>query len=162
MKECRYCLQGGGDMISPCHCKGHLEWVHVRCWTQWQTHKNNTYCEICHSKYSFSIKLILQYVCRLICYLTSYYYTFRYRLNNDGILNAGMSHFIIYLASRLIFTLPEHGENTLLYNVFAWHCMYICIDMIYFRRFHHCSVHAFVMFIYYAITKNRTIKDILF
>ena len=95
-------------------------------------------------------------------YLSSYYYTFRYRLTNDGLLNAVVSHFIIYLASKLIFILSTYGENALVHNVFALHCMYVCIDIIYFRRFYNCSVHTFVMFIYYTITKNRTIKDILF
>lgn len=159
MKECRYCLQGGGHMISPCHCKGHVEWVHVRCWTQWQIQKKNTHCEICHSKYYFPNKLIIEYICRLIFLLGSYYYTFGHILMNDGILNAVFSHIIIYMASKYTFTLPP---LEIWHCIFAWHCIYICVDLIYFMRIRNVAIHILIMFTYYNIQKNRTIKDVLF
>jgi len=33
---CRYCRSTGGELVSPCNCRGDLEWVHRECLAKWQ------------------------------------------------------------------------------------------------------------------------------
>ena len=50
-RECRYCMEGGGIMVAPCKCSGHLKWVHMACLSEWH-HKRDVYtCEICHGPF---------------------------------------------------------------------------------------------------------------
>jgi hypothetical protein len=47
VRECRYCLQGGGIMVAPCNCSGYTKWVHVACLAEWHHKKDSYTCEIC-------------------------------------------------------------------------------------------------------------------
>lgn len=44
--NCRICLEGGGNMISPCNCDGSMKYVHAECITTWVATGKDT-CEIC-------------------------------------------------------------------------------------------------------------------
>ena len=33
---CRYCRTPGGELVSPCDCKGGNKWVHLECLGKWQ------------------------------------------------------------------------------------------------------------------------------
>uniref|UniRef100_A0A7S4K280 UBC core domain-containing protein n=1 Tax=Odontella aurita TaxID=265563 RepID=A0A7S4K280_9STRA len=35
-RSCRYCRVPGGELVSPCDCKGSNEWVHLECLAKWQ------------------------------------------------------------------------------------------------------------------------------
>ena len=50
---CRICLEEGGDLISPCACKGTTGYVHSECLEKW-THIDGeirTSCEICNNEF---------------------------------------------------------------------------------------------------------------
>jgi len=34
--SCRFCLEAGGKLVSPCNCKGGSKWVHFDCLRKWQ------------------------------------------------------------------------------------------------------------------------------
>ena len=54
---CRICLEQDFriQMISPCQCKGTLEFVHKACLSKWRSidGASRFRCEICHSHYQF-------------------------------------------------------------------------------------------------------------
>ena len=53
--ECRYCLEGGGLLISPCACSGTNQYVHRECLDQWRA-TNVQYdrvCRECNTPYTF-------------------------------------------------------------------------------------------------------------
>ena len=61
---CRYCLEGEPlvDLIAPCMCKGHSQWVHKACLRQWQQailtlipdRTDPPRCEICRTVFNLS------------------------------------------------------------------------------------------------------------
>ena len=53
--ECRYCLEGGGLLISPCACSGTNQYVHRECLDRWRS-TNPDYdriCRECNTPYTF-------------------------------------------------------------------------------------------------------------
>ena len=51
---CRICLQQSKskDLISPCKCKGSLQYIHKSCFISWIASKqNNLICELCQTHY---------------------------------------------------------------------------------------------------------------
>lgn len=66
LKSCRYCQTDdfSFDLVSPCSCKGSIQYVHKKCLKEWLNKKNeqfvipanfnqfNLSCEICHTKYN--------------------------------------------------------------------------------------------------------------
>jgi hypothetical protein len=36
-KSCRICFEENGELISPCNCKGTLQYVHPKCLSKWRT-----------------------------------------------------------------------------------------------------------------------------
>lgn len=64
-KKCRYCFDIGGDLVSPCNCKGSNKYVHLDCLKKWQystllsqsTHPKyqtdiDVKCNVCLSKFT--------------------------------------------------------------------------------------------------------------
>ena len=53
--ECRYCLEGGGDLISPCACSGTNKYVHRECLDRWRATNPQyaTMCRECNTPYTF-------------------------------------------------------------------------------------------------------------
>ena len=52
MKQCRICLDEGGDLFSPCLCNGSVRYVHRECLATWIDVANNpARCTICHAEY---------------------------------------------------------------------------------------------------------------
>lgn len=75
---CRYCRMPGGDLISPCDCKGGSKWTHKECLAKWQyqailsqsTHRKyqtgiEKYCNVCKTEFRTKVysrdKLILSF-----------------------------------------------------------------------------------------------------
>ena len=64
-KECRICLESGGNLIVMCNCKGSCKFVHKECIETWinsfpKEHIKHNVCEICNSNYNLElITLIL-------------------------------------------------------------------------------------------------------
>lgn len=75
---CRYCRMPGGDLISPCECKGGNKWTHKECLAKWQyqailsqsTHRKyqtgiESVCNVCESQFRYQMhtreKLILSF-----------------------------------------------------------------------------------------------------
>jgi hypothetical protein len=59
-KLCRFCLQNKqtvkNPLISPCNCKGSLEFVHLKCLNRWRridVQRNGRLCLICLTNYAF-------------------------------------------------------------------------------------------------------------
>jgi len=59
-KTCRYCLSDDNveNMVSPCKCKGGIQYVHKNCLIQWINSKisQEHSCEICHTPYKLITK----------------------------------------------------------------------------------------------------------
>lgn len=53
--ECRYCLDGGDVLISPCACSGTNQYVHRECLDRWRATNPNydTVCRECNTPYTF-------------------------------------------------------------------------------------------------------------
>lgn len=49
--ECRICLARGGLLISPCACRGTMQYVHQECVVRWALESNRWHCELCHQRY---------------------------------------------------------------------------------------------------------------
>ena len=81
-KNCRYCLVENNieNMVSPCKCKGSIQYVHKNCLLRWISLKiyQEYSCEICYTPYKLIFKkdykslpkIILFYIARtLITYI---------------------------------------------------------------------------------------------
>ena len=57
--RCRICFEETGEyqFLSPCKCKGSLEYVHFQCLTIWLSTTNRNSCEICHYKYKLEFEM---------------------------------------------------------------------------------------------------------
>jgi len=53
-RECRICLQTGGDTIRPCRCAGSAAFVHRRCLDRWRRANGDwsLQCQVCMHPYS--------------------------------------------------------------------------------------------------------------
>ena len=65
-KSCRFCLSSNtsNPFLSPCKCKGSLEFVHLKCLNHWRRmdfERNGRFCSLCQSNYLFT---------QLTCYET--------------------------------------------------------------------------------------------
>jgi putative AlgH/UPF0301 family transcriptional regulator len=57
--QCRICLESGGELLTPCDCKGTARFVHAACVAEWQASQQerrgsahrSTRCDICGAKY---------------------------------------------------------------------------------------------------------------
>lgn len=45
--SCRYCLDGSGQLLSPCNCKGSLAYIHLECQQQAYTVTGSYSCPVC-------------------------------------------------------------------------------------------------------------------
>ena len=54
--KCRICFDCGGNLLSPCECRGSLGHVHFECLCNWIHSSGKTDCTICKSDY-YGIKL---------------------------------------------------------------------------------------------------------
>lgn len=45
--SCRYCLDGSGQLLSPCNCKGSLGYIHLECQKQAYTVSGSYSCPVC-------------------------------------------------------------------------------------------------------------------
>jgi len=52
---CRICYEGAeaGPLISPCDCKGSIQYIHRRCLYEWLVVDGRGYCELCNHAYMF-------------------------------------------------------------------------------------------------------------
>eukprot|EP00750_Incisomonas_marina_P003276 INCI13042.3.p1 GENE.INCI13042.3~~INCI13042.3.p1 ORF type:complete len:1029 (-),score=161.50 INCI13042.3:433-3519(-) len=50
---CRFCFNGGDDLITPCNCKGSTKYVHLECLKQWQ--RSVLLTQSTHPKYQTKI-----------------------------------------------------------------------------------------------------------
>jgi hypothetical protein len=61
MPDCRICLESDYNLISPCLCKGSVEFIHSTCLEKWRgldsDLKKYAYCDICNSKYDTNLVL---------------------------------------------------------------------------------------------------------
>jgi len=117
MKECRYCLEGGGQLMSPCNCKGHIKWVHVQCWLAWFMKSNNNTCEICKQKYYIPCSNLMELIIRFMLGLGLMVIQLYLLFYGDGVLNAFILHCCIYLHSVLVFPTPPETSEKLAYNL---------------------------------------------
>ena len=58
--ECRICRDTEGEMVSPCLCRGSMEYVHEKCmyeWvkTKWRSHGTYGKCEVCQQPIEFVV-----------------------------------------------------------------------------------------------------------
>lgn len=58
MRQCRFCLgskhSDNNPLISPCHCKGSMEFVHFKCLNRWRNvdiERNGRTCSLCMTNY---------------------------------------------------------------------------------------------------------------
>lgn len=51
---CRICQTNTANevLISPCHCKGSMGYVHLSCLERWLNQSSRSYCELCKYQYS--------------------------------------------------------------------------------------------------------------
>lgn len=51
---CRICQTNTANevLISPCHCKGSMAYVHLSCLERWLNQSSRSYCELCKYQYS--------------------------------------------------------------------------------------------------------------
>jgi hypothetical protein len=57
-KQCRICLsENEKDIVSPCHCKGSVKYVHKECLQKWVDVKGVLNCDLCKKKYNVKLKL---------------------------------------------------------------------------------------------------------
>lgn len=68
--QCRICLEEGGDLFSPCLCKGSVKYVHRECLDKWlATAEDPLRCTICRATYlRRSITYAIQDCCTNIQY----------------------------------------------------------------------------------------------
>lgn len=66
-KICRFCLAnkqtGKNPLISPCNCKGSLEFVHLKCLNRWRRMdilRNGRTCSLCQTHYDFLPPFIME------------------------------------------------------------------------------------------------------
>ena len=48
---CRICQGGGGDLITPCNCRGVFAFAHSSCVSRWVEATDLPYCDVCRFKY---------------------------------------------------------------------------------------------------------------
>lgn len=81
IKECKFCLDSNyqEDLISPCYCKGSLEYVHQKCLEKYHLeydHKSDK-CGICEYFYNFDIEIKYNIFFKLfIKFFLLYFYNF--------------------------------------------------------------------------------------
>lgn len=63
MTACRICLEGEGDLVQPCDCKGTAAHVHLECLQRWLEVSERTTCEICHSEFHIEDRQEIEWVC---------------------------------------------------------------------------------------------------
>lgn len=59
--ECRICMEGieSGKLISPCNCKGTVQYIHEHCLTEWRNHSvTPDVCNMCLSMYKDDVILL--------------------------------------------------------------------------------------------------------
>lgn len=65
MNFCRICFEPAPpELISPCNCKGTINWVHRHCLDTWIEASNSNTCEICYQPYELDGQRIVR--CRPI------------------------------------------------------------------------------------------------
>ncbi len=124
INECKFCLEKDNpeSMISPCNCKGSLEFVHSKCLNYYHKHYENKsdMCTICgyfynyKEEYSFSntsfilIKYILNSINVYYCIHNSFEHDFKYFIEI----------YIYLLFFRLIFFYNFFNKNKI--KLFDW------------------------------------------
>jgi hypothetical protein len=61
--ECRICLEGGGNLVQPCNCKGTAASVHAECLERWINVSGKEQCEICN--YAYETEDAKEWKCKL-------------------------------------------------------------------------------------------------
>lgn len=64
MDECRICLENEDilRMISPCKCKGSVQYIHVHCFLKELRVSNRCECSICKTKYFTKYRVLYQLI----------------------------------------------------------------------------------------------------
>lgn len=143
-KTCRYCLEDDNieNMVSPCKCKGCIQYVHKICLLEWISLKisQDHSCEICYTPYKLIFKkeykslpkIIFIYIVRiLITYLIIGYIAF-YKIENVNlgiILCNGFIFYTFITGLTSVYTRilgVRRYSNFLAYLIFA--LIFICIE----------------------------------
>eukprot|EP00889_Picochlorum_renovo_P005465 jgi/Picre1/32495/NNA_007841.t1 len=79
-RVCRICWvsleKDDPDVVSPCRCKGSMEYIHIDCLKAWQDQlcrmkgKNPLYCDVCHQAYTVNTRLLHHRVRRIVMSMT--------------------------------------------------------------------------------------------
>ncbi|KAI8114635.1 hypothetical protein M9434_002755 [Picochlorum sp. BPE23] len=79
-RVCRICWvsleRDDPDVVSPCRCKGSMEYIHTDCLKAWQDQlcrmkgKNPLYCDVCHQAYTVNTRLLQHRVRRIVMSMT--------------------------------------------------------------------------------------------
>lgn len=120
-KICRFCLssdiEGSNRFLSPCDCKGSMEFIHVKCLNRWRYmdfERNGSECQLCLAVYTFVREEDLEVVPKkgyFVFFLTYpgptlmlYHYIYILALTQPVVLDF---HFLenFYFASQYVFHL---------------------------------------------------------
>ena len=52
---CRFCHEGD-HLIAPCHCKGSVKYLHLKCMEKWLESRETNVCELCHHEFQGTSK----------------------------------------------------------------------------------------------------------
>ena len=89
-KICRICLEGEGNLINVCNCKGTMAFVHKECIEMWinttNIVENQKKCQICKSEFNFNliekkteeVFVLKKYLIMLIILFTAFVITYIY------------------------------------------------------------------------------------
>jgi len=164
-KSCKYCLESEKEgLISPCICRGTLQWVHRSCLDKWRMtipseslHDHFYQCELCHKKYQFEEVKIHRSLWEKIC---PFLITLIEFLISSGILIGvcyGIGYWTVnsYHPLSLGDNIDKSPANVWLYGFIYVHII-IGILVIFF------GVCIFVRVIYMRITGERDVNGIIF
>jgi len=127
-KNCRFCLSNKNSdknpLISPCKCKGSLEFVHLKCLNRWRrmdVQRNGRICSLCLTNYAF-LPLFLP---ERIPQINSIYL---YYLNYPGLVLVAYNYiYIVALASNKSVVDQNFLENFYKMSQYVFHFFYFFV-----------------------------------
>lgn len=121
---CRFCLSSHqtqiNPLVSPCACKGSLEFVHLKClnrWRQLDFTRNGHQCSLCMTNYTIFYTVIFEKIPETNS-LTIYY------LSYPGLFLSLYNYLYVILLSANI-TAPSEYMNIYLWSHYVFHGLYM-------------------------------------
>jgi hypothetical protein len=120
-KICRFCLCNKqtrkNPLISPCNCKGSLEFVHLKCLNRWRRMdvlRNGRLCSLCQTDYAFLPPFIMETIPQtntifLYCLnypglvLVTYNYIYAVALSSNKSMSDQIFLQAVYITSQYVF-----------------------------------------------------------